>query len=79
MTTPTGPDMFHLLQLKYALKLEIGGMRHSRGSVYAYVKRMFGFRGNKAKVLAQLEAHITVKDKEYQDAKNAGQGNQSQG
>ena len=56
---------FRLLQLKYALKLEIKGLRHSRGSVYAHVKREFGFRGNKSKVLAQLEAHIEAFNREH--------------
>lgn len=50
--------MFQLLQWKYALKLEIKGMRHSQGSVYAHVKRQLGLRGNRAKVLAQLESII---------------------
>lgn len=51
-------EMFHLLQLKYALMLEIKGMHHSQGSVYAYVKRHFGFKGNKQRVLDQLVALI---------------------
>jgi hypothetical protein len=52
------PKLFNLLQLKYALRLEIQGIKHSRGSVYAHVKRRFGFRGNKQRVLIQLEEHI---------------------
>ena len=52
------PKLFNLLQLKYALRLEIQGIKHSRGSVYAHVKRRFGFRGNKQRVLTQLEEHI---------------------
>lgn len=53
--------MFHLLQLKYALKLEIVGLRHSQGSVYAYIKRLYGFKGSKQKVLDQLVALIESK------------------
>lgn len=56
--TPEGIAMFHLLQMKYALKLECLGMKHSRGSVYALVKRELGFKGDKRSVLTQLEAHI---------------------
>lgn len=56
----TNPEMFHLLQLKYALKLEIVGLKHSRGSVYAYVKKHFGFKGNKQKVLDQLISMISM-------------------
>ena len=52
--------MFQLLQWKYALKLEILGIRHSRGSVYAHVKRVLGLRGSKQRVLAQLEAVIAT-------------------
>ena len=51
--TVEGPDAierFHHLQLKYALKLEMKGLRHSQGSVYAYVKRRFGLKGNRQKV-----------------------------
>ena len=58
MITGEHITLFHLLQLKYALRLEIRGIKNSRGSVYAYVKRNFGFRGNKEKVLAQLEEKI---------------------
>lgn len=61
-----GVRMFQLLQLKHALALEIKGLRYSRGSVYAHVKRVFGFKGNKVKVLAQLEAHIAEQDKKFQ-------------
>jgi uncharacterized protein (DUF2141 family) len=41
------------------LKLEIKGIRSSRGrTCYALAKSEFGFKGNKTKVLEQLEAHI---------------------
>jgi hypothetical protein len=50
--------LFRLLTMRSALRLEMLGMKHSRGSVYALVKREFGFTGNRAKVLAQLEDHI---------------------
>ena len=41
--------------VKQALTLEVHGLKHSRGSVYAQVKRQFGFRGNKKRVLEQYE------------------------
>lgn len=48
-----------MLALRGALRLESVGMKHSRGfSAYATVKREFGFKGDKASVLAQLNAHI---------------------
>ena len=49
---------FQILALRGALKLELKGMTHSRGSAYAQAKRQFGFTGSKAKVLAQLNRHI---------------------
>jgi len=57
----TGKDdiaFFRLLTLRSGLHLETLGMHHSRGSIYALVKREFGFKGTKTKVLAQLDAHI---------------------
>jgi hypothetical protein len=56
--TPGGIAAFRHLQLYYGLKMEVAGMRHSRGSVYALVKRTYGFKGNKANVFAQLDAHL---------------------
>lgn len=64
----TDPEMFNLLQLKYALMLEIKGMHHSQGSVYALVKRRFGFKGNKQKVFDQLVAVIAKEVAEREQA-----------
>ncbi len=47
--------MFRLSALRSALKLELLGMRATRGvSAYAIIKREFGLRGNKKKVLDQF-------------------------
>jgi len=54
-------ELYALLRLKSALKLEVAGMKHSRGSVYAKVKKDFGFKGNKQSVLDQLIQHISNK------------------
>lgn len=54
----TGPEFYRMLTMRSALRLEVLGMRHSRGSVYALVKREFGFRGNKQAVLDQLSLQI---------------------
>jgi hypothetical protein len=48
--TPSGIEVFQLLRLKGALRLEMKGLKNSRGSVYAYIKRTYGLRGNKQKV-----------------------------
>ena len=47
-----------ILTLRSALKLEMKGLSFSRGSIYAQIKREFGFKGNKAKVLDQLNTYI---------------------
>jgi hypothetical protein len=39
-----------------ALKLECLGMKHSRGSVYAKVKRDYSLKGNKQSVYDQLKS-----------------------
>lgn len=51
-------QMFRLLALKGALKLECLGMKHSQGSVYALIKREFGLKGSKQKVLDQFTQMI---------------------
>jgi len=48
-----------LLILRSALRLETLGMKRRGQSVYSVVKKEFGFKGNKAKVLAQLDDHIS--------------------
>jgi hypothetical protein len=58
--TAFGVRMFNLLQLKYALSLEMKGLKHSQGSVYAHVKRMFGFKGNKSAVYELLCTRIQL-------------------
>ena len=56
--------LYRLMVMASGLKLEIQGLRMTRGrTCYALAKSELGFRGNRAKVLAQLEAHIeTVKE-----------------
>jgi hypothetical protein len=52
--TPQGIRVFHMLSQKYALHLELMGIKNSRGSVYAHIKRTYGLRGNKQSVYAQF-------------------------
>lgn len=58
-TIITGKDnikMFRLLSLKQGLKLEMKGMRVSRGrTCYSVIKDEFNLKGNKQKVLEQFE------------------------
>ena len=47
-----------VLALRAALKLEIKGLKRRGRSVYAIIKDEFGFKGNKQKVLDQLNKWI---------------------
>lgn len=58
LDTPDAIQAYFLLARRGALKLEIAGMRHSRGSVYAFIKREYGFKGNKQRVLDQYENYL---------------------
>lgn len=60
MTIITGDNIkkYRLHVLRQAIKLEMKGLTHSGGSVTARVKKEFGFKGNRARVLAQLEQKI---------------------
>jgi len=56
--TPEGIDRYRILALKGSLKLECVGMKRRGRSAYSMVKEEFGFKGNKKKVLEQLEKMI---------------------
>lgn len=53
----TGSDIevYRFFARKGALKLEILGLKHSCGSVYAICKKVYGLKGSKQKVLDQME------------------------
>jgi hypothetical protein len=52
--------VFRLLTLHKALKIELHGMRLSRGpSAYSIIKNEFNLKGSKAKVLAAFESMLT--------------------
>ena len=51
-------NMFRMSALKGALKLEICGMKRKGRSAYSLIKEEYGFKGNKQKVLKQLELRI---------------------
>lgn len=58
LDTPDAIEAFFMLARRGALKLEIMGLRHSKGSVYAFIKKEYGFKGNRQSVLEQYEAHL---------------------
>jgi hypothetical protein len=49
--TPEGIQAFQLLSIKYALKLEAIGLRHSKGSVAKRVREMIGSKTRDKKAL----------------------------
>ena len=56
--SPEAINNFRLRALRGALKLEILGMKRRGRSAYSLAKEEFGFKGNKQKVLEQLEAKL---------------------
>lgn len=56
--TPRDMKLYTLLSIKQTLKLECVGIKVRGGSVYAHVKRTYGFTGNKHSVLAQFTDYI---------------------
>ena len=68
MTTYDDPQAiahFRMKTLRGALKLEILGMKKNGRSVYSIVKEEFGFKGNKQKVLEQLEQKLGLNTQGY--------------
>jgi hypothetical protein len=59
VTGRAGMEAYRFANLITGLKAEMKGMRlTSKGSTcYSMLKNMYGFKGNKAKVLAQAEAY----------------------
>ena len=56
LDTPEKIQMARYLTMRSGLKLEIQGMRLTRGvSCYKLIKDTFGLKGNKQKVLDQFE------------------------
>ena len=56
--TPKKIDSYRLKVLHGALKLEILGMKRRGPSAYSIIKKEFGFKGSKVKVLEQLQSKI---------------------
>jgi hypothetical protein len=56
--TPDGIEAFRLLAIKGRLSIELKGLKFKGGSTFAYVKREFGFKGNKQSVYDQYVAML---------------------
>lgn len=58
LNTPEQIELYSLNVMKARLKLEIAGMKSRGPTTYSLVKKRFGFKGTRQKVLEQLEAFI---------------------
>ena len=57
--TPQKIDLFQMLVLRSALKLEMKDIKMSRGrTAYSSIKQMFNIKGNRQKVLDQFNEII---------------------
>lgn len=56
--TPDGIEAWYLLSWRSRLKLEMKGLKFKDGSTYAFLKKRYGFKGNRESVLAQYEAML---------------------
>ena len=69
MSVITGTQIIHFRHktLLRGMKLEATGLKMSRGvSCLAIVKKEFGFKGSREKVIAQLEAYISEVENGYE-------------
>ena len=57
-------NLFRLLSLRSALKLEMVGMKKRGRSAYSIIKEEFGFKGSKESVLEDLQELIAQKKDE---------------
>lgn len=49
---------WYLLSWRSRLQLEIKGLKFKDGSTYAFLKKRYGFKGNRQSVLEQFEAKL---------------------
>lgn len=69
LDTPKQIELFHLMQMKYALKIEINtGMRHSRGSIMNLVNKTLGTSyQTKQTAYDAIDAYIGEKTKHLRE------------
>ena len=67
--TPYKIDLYRLLSLRAALRLEVVGLRGRGRSAYSIAKQELGIKGNKQKVLDQVNQMIqSMKDQQQGEA-----------
>lgn len=66
---------FHFLTQRGAIRLEGKGLRHSSGrSVLAHVKRTYGLKGNRDKVLTWMDRVVEEVNRELRRGSEATSG-----
>lgn len=60
LSTPEQIKHYVRLSQKYAMRLELKGLRHSRGSVIAFIKKQHGWKGNKESIYQQFCDHYKL-------------------
>lgn len=73
----TRPMVYNMLAQRAALKLELAGMKHSKGSVYAHIKRSYGWKGTRKAVYDKFDKTIgtlkSVQERGFQPFFHNGQ------
>lgn len=69
LTEPHQIAAYRLITMYHGLKAEVKGFRMTRINVFALVKREFGLKGSKVKVLAEFKAILQDNDILSPDAK----------
>jgi hypothetical protein len=65
IATGDGVTLFSLLSVKGRLSLELKGMKFRGGSTFAYVKKHYGFTGNRQKIYDQYCEMVEKYKAEY--------------
>ena len=69
LTTPGQIELYRLITLRAALRLELHGMKRRGQSAYAIIKQEFNLKGTKTKV---LEQYSTLLDAMLDEARSSG-------
>ncbi len=68
LNTPSQIRWFHMRTQLAALKMEIFGMKHSKGSVYQHIKKTYNLTGTKLEVYGKFAEKVHEAFTEYTDS-----------
>ena len=69
LTEPHQIAAYRLITMYHALKADVKGFKMTRINVFAIIKKEFGLKGSKVKVLAEFKAILQENDILSPDAK----------